>query len=201
MSAIVLVFSFPTLWFLFVGCALLYTFGLLPSPSSIGVGSAVAIGIVLGVLGATTVVSLLFVVFFLCKNRNKKRKAEYPTSPISKTCNSPKLTRFSNEFGRLVNLDSLVPSLCGEGLLSSTDVEQLLHDAKTFHNSRSYQILHLLTILDRKGVAGVFRVIHVLATDREHAGHEDLAQILKEEYYDPKDEYSRSHSSPPMFEV
>ena len=74
-SAVVLVLSFSTLWFLFVVCALLYTFGLLPSPSSITstVGSAVAIGVVVGVLGAASVVSLLFVVFFLCRNiRNRK---------------------------------------------------------------------------------------------------------------------------------
>ena len=103
-------------------------------------------------------------------------------SPISKACKSSELTRFSKDFERLVNLDSLVPSLCEGGLLNNAEVEQLL-DAKTCNNSRSYQILHLLTILDRKGMAGVFGVIHVLATDREHTGHDDLAQILKGEYY------------------
>ena len=49
-------------------------------------------------------------------------------------------------------------------------------------HSRSCRILHLLTILDKKGKAGFKGVIEALKVEEGHAGHDDLAEILAKEY-------------------
>ena len=89
------------------------------------------------------------------------------------------LIHFSSDFERLVNLDSLIPHLCDRGLLTSGELEGWLQMKPG--NSRSCQILHMLTILDKKGRAGFSGVVYSLKMDGNHTGHDELAEILLKE--------------------
>lgn len=90
-----------------------------------------------------------------------------------------RLIHFSTDFERLVNLDSLIPHLCKNSLLTNSEVEQwLLMKSQPGNSSRPCQILHLLNILDKKGVAGFKGVIEALNMEDSHAGHDDLVKIL-----------------------
>ncbi len=78
------------------------------------------------------------------------------------------------------NLDSLTPLLCKQGLIHASEMEGLLQ-AKLIH-SRSFQMLHVLTLLEKKGRVGVEGVIQALKDDEIHMGHVDLADKLTEAY-------------------
>ena len=78
------------------------------------------------------------------------------------------------------NLDSLVPLLCQRSLIHSSQVDGLLQ-TKLLH-SRSYQMLHLLSLLEKKGKVGVAGVIQALRDDEVHIGHVDLADKLTKAY-------------------
>lgn len=77
-----------------------------------------------------------------------------------------------------------MPYLCEKDLLSTNEVDNLLRGKAG--NSRSYHILHALTVLDKKGSRGVFGLIAALKEAKCHAGHDDLAEILVTEYYTSK---------------
>lgn len=97
-------------------------------------------------------------------------------------CHSRLLMDHTSAFIRLVKLDSLVPALCQMGLLSSDDLEGILKKDRS--DSRNYQILHMLSILSKKGTQGVRGLIQALKQDSEHTGHEELANILMDAYKD-----------------
>ena len=90
------------------------------------------------------------------------------------------LTSHCAEFVRLVNLDALVPHLRQMGLLTSVEVEEWIK--MTTSSSRNVQVLHLLTVLERKGRQGVCGVIQALKDEKEHTGHEELADTLIQAY-------------------
>jgi hypothetical protein len=94
------------------------------------------------------------------------------------------LTHFCADFERLVNLDSLSPHLCKEGLLTSSELEEWLRIKPG--SSRSHQILHLLSILDKKGEKGILGVIGALKMEDCHAGHYELAEILTMQFHEGK---------------
>ena len=70
-----------------------------------------------------------------------------------------------------------MPLLCERGVLQTPELEYLLEQ-----NQRSRRILCLLTILDKKGIAGVIAVMDCLKKDELHLGHHDLALILEKHY-------------------
>lgn len=78
------------------------------------------------------------------------------------------------------NLASLTPHLFERGLIHSRDMEGLLQAKLAL--PRSYQMLHVLTLLERNGRAGVEGVIQALRDDNAHIGHADLADKLTEAY-------------------
>ena len=93
---------------------------------------------------------------------------------------STSLTNHSKEFVRLVNLESLMPHLCQRGLLGPNELEWWLNQNQ--NNDRNLKVLHMLTILNKKGKQGVHGVIQALKDDCEHMGHDELASMLEEAY-------------------
>jgi len=79
-----------------------------------------------------------------------------------------------------VNLDIILPVLYQKGVLSSEDVNSLVNIRTVSGGSRSYQVLHFVTILNKKGKRGFDRVVEALREDKEHMGHEELAEILSQ---------------------
>ena len=91
--------------------------------------------------------------------------------------NSP-LISFNAHFQRLSNLDTLVPLLCEQGILQTTELEALLQ-----YSHRFEKVSFLLTVLDKKGRAGLDGVIGCLKKDDDHIGHQELASILEHHYH------------------
>lgn len=89
------------------------------------------------------------------------------------------LTKFSMEFERLLNPEPFLIVLSSKGILLDEELEKLFDDPR---QSRSMQILRLLTVLNKKGRKGVMTVIESLEEERNHIGHEELAEILRKEY-------------------
>lgn len=90
------------------------------------------------------------------------------------------LTKFSKDFDRLINLDPFLIVLVSKGIILNDELEKFSDDSP--RHSRSRQILQLLTVLSKKGKKGVTAVIESLEEEKTHAGHEELAEILRKEY-------------------
>jgi len=75
------------------------------------------------------------------------------------------LTRFDVDFQKLVNLDTLIPLLNQDGILSPVELREL----HVVHRSESWRISYLLSVLDRKGKQGIKALIFALKSDEEHA--------------------------------
>ena len=98
-----------------------------------------------------------------------------------------------------------MPNLCQRGLVGPNELEWWLK--QNHNNNRSYKVLHMLTILDKKGKEGVRGVIQALKQDCEHTGHDELANMLERDYgfqeFDkdkppPLSKYHRLNSSYPV---
>ena len=86
---------------------------------------------------------------------------------------------FNASFQRYANLHTLIPLLCQRRVLLTSDLETLLK----YSERRCDQVSQLLTILDKKGMAGINGMISCLKEDKEHLGHADLAAMLKHHYH------------------
>ena len=90
------------------------------------------------------------------------------------------LVAFNADFQRLANLETLVPLLYQRRLLYTSELESFL---KYGGGTRSEKVSYLLTILDKKEMAGINCLIKCLREDKEHFGHSELASILQRHYH------------------
>ncbi len=88
------------------------------------------------------------------------------------------LSRCCSDIERLVNLDTVTPILYQNGVLNTEDITSLVNTRTVSGGTRSYQVLRFVTILDSKGKKGFEGVVKALKEDKEHMGHEELADIL-----------------------
>ena len=60
-------------------------------------------------------------------------------------------------------------------MLNTDAVASLVNVRTVSGGTRSYQVLHFITLLDRKGKKGFEGVVEALKEDKDHIGHDELA--------------------------
>lgn len=87
---------------------------------------------------------------------------------------------FAPEFKRLASLEYLIPHLLKHRVLGMDDMDDLENPQRI--QTRREKITRLLCIVGRKGQYGVEGMINSLEAETEHAGHRELAEILRQNY-------------------
>ena len=92
----------------------------------------------------------------------------------------PKHTVFSplksqlHLFQNLVSIHSLLPKLHEDDVITYDDME-LVNSKPT----RNYQIMCLVNTIEQKGQAGIKGLIRSIEGEKEHLGHRELAEELR----------------------
>ena len=84
------------------------------------------------------------------------------------------LMKYNSELMKSLNVNSLLPHLQCEQLLTSAEVDFLISTQKTNYDKKQY----LLSILPSKGENAYERFVRCLSQDTEHSGHADLVKKL-----------------------
>ena len=77
-------------------------------------------------------------------------------------------------FQNLVSIHSLLPKLHEDDVITYDEME-LVNSKPT----RKYQIMCLMNIVEQKGQAGIKGLIRSIAEEKEHLGHRELAEELR----------------------
>ena len=127
---------------------------------------------------ATTACLLVLLICGLRENyfQQPKRKRIKRGHPTTEGEYVP-LNRFHFSFYQLANLDTLIPLLSQEGVLSAAELSDFISLP-----SRGERLSYLVTVVDRKGTRGLQGLIRALKQDDEHLGHAELAAAIEVEY-------------------
>ena len=84
------------------------------------------------------------------------------------------LKKYNTELVKNVNVNSLLPHLKHEGLLTSEEFDKLISTNKTNREKKQF----LFSILPSKGDNAYERFLCCLSEDMGHRGHTDLVKLL-----------------------
>ena len=87
----------------------------------------------------------------------------------------PKLQSFLCHFRDVLNTEQLLPLLYQEEALTFEEVQEIQEAS-----SRDNRCMRLVNVFDRKGRAGIKKLISVVEKETSHLGHIQLAKQLKE---------------------